>query len=74
MWYTHGAIVNIYIVYELSASGSHTDDLTPKNCLLGAVRLTKTQILISMGTLVMELDLIEDQIFHFQVVDLVKMY
>ena len=29
-------------------------------------------ILISMGTLVMELDLIEDQVFHFQVVDLVK--
>ena len=25
-----------------------------------------------MGTLVMELDLIEDQVFHFQVVDLVK--
>ena len=31
-------------------------------------------ILISMGILVMELDLIEDQVFHFQVVDLVKMY
>ena len=25
-----------------------------------------------MGTLVMELDLIEDQVFHFQMVDLVK--
>ena len=25
-----------------------------------------------MGTLFMELDLIEDQVFHFQVVDLVK--
>ena len=34
----------------------------------------KTQILISMGILVMELDLIEDQVFHFQAVDLVKMY
>ena len=32
------------------------------------------QILISMGSPVMELDLIEDQVFHFQVVDLVKIY
>ena len=31
-------------------------------------------ILISMGILVTELDLIEDQVLHFQVVDLVKMY
>ena len=36
MWYTHGTIVNIYNVYELSASDSHTDDLSLKNCLLGA--------------------------------------
>ena len=40
-WYTHGAIVNIYIVYELGASGSHTDDPTLKSCLFGAVKLTK---------------------------------
>ena len=29
---------------------------------------------ISLGILVMELDLIENQVFHFQVVDLVKIY
>ena len=38
--YTHGTIVNIYIVYELGASSSHSDDLTLKNSLFGTVRLT----------------------------------
>ena len=41
MQYTHGAIVNIYIVYELGASGSNDSDPTLKNCLFGAVTLTK---------------------------------
>ena len=39
--YTHGTIVNIYIVYELSASSSHSDDPTLENCLFGTVTLTK---------------------------------
>ena len=39
--YTHGKIVNIYIVYELGASSSHVNDPTLKNCLFGAVTLTK---------------------------------
>ena len=39
--YTNGTIVNIYIVYELGASSSHSDDPTRKNSLFGAVRLTK---------------------------------
>ena len=38
---THKKIVNIYIVYELAASSSHTSDPTIKNCLFGAVTLTK---------------------------------
>ena len=38
--YTHGKIVNIYIVYELGASSSHLNDPTLKNCLFGAVTLT----------------------------------
>ena len=38
---THKKIVNIYIVYELVASSSHTSDPTIKNCLFGAVTLTK---------------------------------
>ena len=39
--YTHGKVVNIYIVYELGASSSHNNDRTLKNCLFGAVTLTK---------------------------------
>ena len=39
--YTHGKVVNIYIVYELGASSSHNNDPTLKNCLVGAVTLTK---------------------------------
>ena len=73
MSYTHGAILNIYIAYELGASSSHNNDPTLKNCLFGAVTLTKTQILICIDILFMELDFIEDQVFNFQVVDLVKM-
>ena len=41
MSYTHGKIVNIYIVYELGASSSHVNDPTLKSCLFGAVNLNK---------------------------------
>ena len=34
-------MVNIYIVYELGASSSHINDSALKNCLFGAVTLTK---------------------------------
>ena len=39
--YTHGKVINIYIVYELGASSSHVNDPTLKNCLFGAVTSTK---------------------------------
>ena len=39
--YTHGTIVNIYIVYAVGASSSYPDDSILKNSLFGAVRLTK---------------------------------
>ena len=39
--YTHGKIVNIYIVYKLIGSSSHSDDPALKNCLFGTVTLTK---------------------------------
>ena len=39
--YTHEKAVNIFIVYELAGSSSHCDDPTLKNCLFGAVTLTK---------------------------------
>ena len=62
--YTHGNAVNIYIFYELVGHGSYTDDPALKNSFL--------QILTSMDILVMELDLIEYQDFHFEAVGLVK--
>ena len=39
--YTHKTIGNIYIVYELGAFSSNNNDPTLKNCLFGAVTLTK---------------------------------
>ena len=35
--YSHGKVVNIYIVYELGACSSNFNDPTLKNCLFGAV-------------------------------------
>ena len=37
----HKKVANIYIVYELTTSSSHDSDPTIKNCLFGAVTLTK---------------------------------
>ena len=42
--YTHEKVVNIYIVYKIGASSSHDNYPTLKNCLIGAVTLTKTVI------------------------------
>ena len=39
--YTHGKVVNIYIVYELGASSSHNNDPALQSCLFGAITLTK---------------------------------
>ena len=39
--FTHKKVVNIYIVYELGASSSNVNNPTLKNCLFGAVTLTK---------------------------------
>ena len=39
--FDHKKVVNIYIVYELGASSSHDSDPEIKNCLFGAVTLTK---------------------------------
>ena len=40
--YTHGKVVNNYIFYELGASSCHNNDPTLKNCLFGAITLTKS--------------------------------
>ena len=71
--YTHGKVVNIYIVYELGVPGTHNNDPKLKNCLFGAVTLTKNADIDKYRYSDYGLHLIENQIFHFQVVDLVKM-
>ena len=39
--FNHGKIVNIYIVYEIEKSVNISSYPTLKNCLFGAVKLTK---------------------------------
>ena len=39
--YTHGKIVNIYIVYEINKNNNTSSDRTLENCLYVAVSLTK---------------------------------
>ena len=64
--YTHGKIVNIYIVYEINKKDSTTSsDPTLENCLFDAVTLTKNVNIDKYGVLVMELDLIEDVCINF---------
>ena len=67
--YTHGKVVNIYIVYELGASSSNNSDPTLKNCLFGAVTLTKNADVDKYGYSGYGIGF-----DHFLVVDLVKIY
>ena len=64
----------MYIVYELGASGFHNNDPTIENCLFGTVTLTKNADIDvdKYGYSGYELDIIEDQVFHFQAVDLIR--
>ena len=66
-------MVNIYIVYELSASTSHIDDPTLKNCLFGAVTLTENADIDKYRHSGYGIGLTEKEVFHFQVMDMVKM-
>ena len=63
--HNHGKVVHIYIVYEIEGNTYSYNYPTLENCLFGAVTLTKNND--------MELDLIEKEILHFRVVDMVKM-
>ena len=47
--YTHGKVVNICIAYDLGASSSRNNDPTLKNCLFGAVTLTKNADIVKHG-------------------------
>ena len=47
--FNHGKGVHIYIVYELGISSSSDSDPTLKNCLFGAVTLTKNAYIDKYG-------------------------
>ena len=70
--YNHEKVVNIYIVYELGASSSHFDDPTIKNCLFGAVTLTKNGNIDKYRYSCYGIGFDRRGSFHFQVVYLVK--
>ena len=72
--YTHKTIVNIYIVYELGACTSNDNDPTLKSCLFGAVTLTKNADIDKYGYSGYGIGFDRNHVFHFQVVDLVRMY
>ena len=67
-------VVNIYIFYELGASGSHYNDPTLKHRLFGAVTLTKNADIDKYGYSSYGIRFDRRSSFHFQGVDLVKMY
>ena len=70
--YTHGTVVNIYIVYETNKNDNTGSDPKLENCLPGVVILTKTLILISINILDMELNLIDIDFFLILVLELVE--
>ena len=62
--YTHGEIINIYIVYELTGSNSVDNEPTVRNSLFGAVTLTKNiDIDKNQYSGYGILDLIEEEVF-----------
>ena len=74
MSYTHGKTVNIYIVYELGDSSSHSNDPTLKNCLFGAVNSTENEDIDEYGYSGYGIGFDRRLSFHFRVVHLAKKY
>ena len=73
MSYSHGEVVDIYLVYELGASSSHVNDPTIKFFLFDAVTLTKNSDIDKYGYFGYGIGFDGSEVFHFQVVDMVKM-
>ena len=63
--YNYGAKVNIYIVYGFGASGSSNSDPTLKNCLFGAVTLTKNADIEKYGYSVYRIEFDRRSSFSF---------
>ena len=72
--YTHGKVVNMYIVYELGSSSCHFNDPILKNCLFGAVTLTKNADIDQYGHSGYGIGFARWSSFSFPGLDLVKLY
>ena len=70
--FTRGETENIYIVYEVGVRG-YDDYPTLENCLFGAVKLTKNAYIDNHNYSGYGIGLIEEELFHFLMVDLVAM-
>ena len=71
----HGGIVNVCIVYEITDEFNVSSYPTLKNCLFGAVQLTKNTDIDKYGysNYIMKLDLIEKDFFHTLLEELAEM-
>ena len=72
--FTHNKILNIYIAYELGASRSHISDPILKNCLFGAVALTKNPDIDNYKYFGYGIGFERRSSIHFLVLGLAKMY
>ena len=70
--YDYGSRVKVYIVYELGVSSSNDSNPTLKNCLFGAVTLTKNADIEKYGYFGYGIG--SDRRGSFSFPDLVKMY
>ena len=70
--YSYGPIVNIYIANKLTPD-TKDSNVTLENCLFGAVKLKKMLVWINTNILDMALDLIQEEVLHIQVEDIVEM-
>ena len=70
--FNHKETVNIYVVYDLKSSLNNFNS-TLQNCLFGAVKLTKNSDIDKYGYAKygIRFDLIQEEAFHIQVVELV---
>ena len=71
--FNHKRVVNIYIVYEITASSSNNADPTLRNSLFGAVRLTKNTDIDKYQYSGYGIGFDRRGAFHFRVVDLVAL-
>ena len=73
--HTRDTIVNIYIVYEINKKDNTTSsDPTLENCFFDAVTLTKNTDIDKYMYSGYGIGFDEKEVFHFQLVDLVKIY